>query len=136
MFLRVRGIAFLLIGLLVVGALAGACSRGDDDGDTSDVTVELSVEPESPSVGPATITVVITDDDGDTVGGADLEIVGDMSHAGMVPVIVGATEEPDGRYISDGFEFTMGGDWIITVRGTLPDGEEIERRFDIKGVSS
>jgi hypothetical protein len=136
MLIQARGVALLLIGLLVIGALAGACSRGDDGDAAEDVSVELVVEPLPLAVGPATVTVRLRDADGEPINGAELEIVGDMTHAGMVPVITGATDEGDGRYVSEGFEFTMGGDWIITVRGTLPGGQQIERTFDVEGVAS
>lgn len=130
-----RYTAFLLMTFLLVAALSAACSRGDDD-DAGAVSIELTVQPDPPAVGPATIEVRLTDEGGEPLDGAELEIEGDMSHAGMEPVIVEAEGSQDGRYVSEGFEFTMGGDWIITVRGTLPDGEEIERSFDLEGVSS
>lgn len=114
------------------------CSRGDDedDGGAGDIQVEMRVTPDPPEVGPAVIEVALRDGDGEPINGAELEIEGNMNHAGMQPVIVEAGGEQDGRYTSDGFEFTMGGDWIITVRGTLPDGREIERTFDLQGVES
>jgi hypothetical protein len=59
-----------------------------------------------------------------------------MSHAGMQPVTVEASEDVPGRYVSDRFEFTMGGDWIITITGTLADGKELRRTFDLRDVAS
>ena len=132
-------ITVLIAGTLALAlAIAAGCERGGDGSgdDADDVTVELSVTPDPPEVGPAVVEVVLRDEDGDPINDADLEIEGNMSHAGMAPVIVDATGTQDGRYISEGFEFTMGGDWIITVSGTLPDGREIGREFDLKGVSS
>lgn len=131
--------AFAGLGTLVLLAgLAVGCSRGGESGDGSadDVTMEFEITPDPPDVGPAVVEVVLTDADGEPVNGAELEIEGNMSHAGMEPVIVDATGGQDGRYASDGFEFTMGGDWIITVSGTLPDGREIQRVFDLTGVAS
>ncbi|MEZ4522653.1 MAG: FixH family protein [Thermomicrobiales bacterium] len=128
---------FVFVLLMLVVAVTGACSRGgDDDANSGDVQVEIDVSPDPPEMGPAVITVRLTDPDGEPIDDADLEIEGNMSHAGMEPVIVDAPEDQDGRYVSDGFQFTMGGDWIITVSGTLPDGEEFERTFDLEGVSS
>ena len=46
-----------------------------------------------------------------------------------------AGESEPGRYES-ALEFTMGGDWVVLVRLTLPDGRKIERQFDVKGVQS
>ena len=123
--------------LLLVVAGAGCERRGAESSDTAeDVGMELEITPFPPAVGPAVIEVRLTDADGEPIDNAELEIEGNMSHAGMEPVIVDATGGQDGRYTTDGFEFTMGGDWIITVSGTLPDGREIERTFDFTGVTS
>ncbi len=128
----------LLIGVALVLMLASmACTRGGEESDAAgDVTMEIEITPDPPEVGPAVVEVILMDEDGDPVDGAELEIEGNMSHAGMEPVIVGAIGEQAGHYVSDGFAFTMGGDWIITVSGTLDDGREIERTFDLAGVSS
>lgn len=135
---RVQSTVLLLGALILLVAGSAACTRGgDNDDDSADgVNVELHITPDSPEIGPAVIEVTLTDEDGDPIDDAELEIEGNMSHAGMQPVIVDATGEQDGRYVSDGFEFTMGGDWIITVSGTLADGREIERTFDLTGVTS
>ena len=129
----------LIAGVLIFAlVIAAGCERGGESSgdDADDVTVEFSITPDPPEVGPAEVEVTLRDEDGDPINDADLEIEGNMSHAGMVPVVVDATGTHDGTYISEGFEFTMGGDWIITVTGTLPDGREISREFDLKGVSS
>ena len=118
--------------------MAASCERGGGgaDDDTADVEMELEITPNPPVIGPAEVTILLTDENGDPIDGADLEIEGDMSHAGMQPVIVHADGVQAGRYTSDGFEFTMGGDWFITVSGALPDGRLIERTFDVTGVAS
>jgi hypothetical protein len=28
----------------------------------------------------------------------------------------------------------MGGDWVVLVHAALPDGRQVERQFDVKGV--
>ena len=58
------------------------------------------------------------------VSGATVEVTGDMTHAGMVPVITEASESEPGLYRADDFEFTMAGDWIITAEVELPDGSK------------
>lgn len=123
--------------VLLAGAAAGCTRGGEDSSDSAeDVNMEIQITPDPPEVGPAVIEVILTDEDGNPIAGADLEIEGNMSHAGMEPVIVNATGDQDGLYVTEGFEFTMGGDWIITVSGTLADGREIERTFDLTGVTS
>ena len=56
-----------------------------------------------------------------------------MSHPGMNPVFGAAREIGAGRYQAS-IEFTMGGDWIMLVRVNLPDGQNLEREFEVKGV--
>ena len=74
-----------------------------------------------PALGQLPLTVYVLDENGG-VEGASVEIVGDMTHAGMVPVIVEAVEGEPGLYRAEDFEFTMAGDWLITADIDLPDG--------------
>jgi hypothetical protein len=119
-----------LLGALLLLALA-ACGRGSND--LPDVAVELVVSPEPPQIGPATITVTLHDAGGEPIHGAEVELEGNMSHAGMTPVFADASEVTPGRYQAD-LEFTMGGDWFILVRATLPGGRSLERTIDVPGV--
>ena len=57
-----------------------------------------------------------------------------MSHAGMVPVFADVTELEQGRYRAN-MELSMAGDWLVLVHLTLPNGEKVERQFEIKGVA-
>jgi hypothetical protein len=99
------------------------------------VSIEHEVTPRPPRVGPARIALRVSDAAGRPLSGARVRLEGNMSHAGMRPVFGEARESGPGRYES-ALEFTMGGDWVILVRLTLPDGREIERQFDVKGVQS
>ncbi len=118
--------AVVLAGLLVlIGGLA-ACRPPADRTSTSaagagaEVSVELLTRPAR--VGPAAIEVVVRRD-GEGVEGATVQVTGDMTHAGMVPVVADAIELGAGVYRSDGFAFDMAGDWIITVDVRHPSGE-------------
>jgi hypothetical protein len=119
------------IVLLLVLALSG-CARGMQD--LPDVGVDLSIEPDPPQVGLATVTVDLTDANGQPIQGAQVELEGNMSHAGMVPVLASAQEIMPGRYQAE-MEFTMVGDWFMLVRADLPDGRSMERKVDIPGVN-
>ena len=55
---------------------------------------------------------------------------GDMSHAGMAPVIASSEDDADGVYRIP-FEWTMAGDWFVDVTVTLADGREVVQRFDL-----
>ncbi|MGD8399068.1 MAG: FixH family protein [Anaerolineae bacterium] len=124
--LRVRAGLFAACMLLLA-----ACARGGRD--LPDVDVALTIEPSPPRVGLATVTVALADATGAPITGADVELEGNMSHAGMVPVFGDAREVAPGRYEAD-LEFTMGGDWFILVRATLPDGRSLERQVDVPAV--
>ena len=110
-----------------------SCGRGGKD--LSDVAVELMIEPEPPQIGPASLTVTLRDAGGQAITGAVVELEGNMSHAGMVPVFAHALEVAPGRYQAS-LEFTMGGDWFILVRTDLPDGRSMERQVDVPGVDA
>jgi hypothetical protein len=125
---RIRWLLVLPLAL----ALAG-CERGIQD--LPDVGVELLVSPEPPQLGPATLTVILRDANELPIAGAAVELEGNMSHAGMVPVFAQALEVAPGRYQAD-LEFTMGGDWFILIHADLPDGRSMERKVDIPGVDA
>ena len=120
------------LGCLVLLLLAG-CGRGSKD--LPDVNVTLEIEPSPPQLGLASITVVLQDAGGLPIRGAQVELEGNMNHAGMVPVFAEASEVTPGRYRA-GMEFTMGGDWFILVRADLPDGRSMERKVDVPGVDA
>lgn len=120
------------LGLFLLLLLAG-CGRGRQD--LADVAVELGIEPDPPRLGLATVTIVLRDADGQSISDAMVEIEGNMSHAGMVPVFATASEVSPGRYEAS-LDFTMGGDWFILVRADLPDGRSLERKIDVPGVDA
>lgn len=72
---------------------------------------------------------------GAPVSGALLEVEGNMTHAGMEPLFASAEEVAPGDYRAP-LEWTMGGEWLLTIRGTLPDGTVIEERVDGLTVAS
>lgn len=84
------------------------------------IRTELSGDP---ALGTAQFNVYVLDD-GNGVSGAEVKVTGDMTHAGMVPVLADAKEVEQGLYASEGFEFTMAGDWIVTTEVKLPDGKK------------
>lgn len=121
------GIVILLVGL-------AACRRGSSE-DIPEIGIDLVVSPNPPAVGPATVTLSLRDAGEQPISGATVELEGNMSHAGMAPVFAPAIEIEPGRYEAP-LEFTMGGDWFILVKATLPDGRHLERQINLPGVSS
>lgn len=119
----------LLVSSLLLLALSG-CARQSQQPVTEDVEITLAVEPAPPAVGPATLFVTLADSEGNPVEDARLNVKGDMSHAGMEPVLAEAESGPGGVYELP-FTWTMGGDWFVTVDVTLADGRTLSQRFDL-----
>jgi hypothetical protein len=119
-------------------ALVGCARLSQQQDQAADVNIALAVHPDPPAVGPANLTVFVTGADGRSIDGASLHIKGDMSHVGMQPVLAEFEGGHDGEYQTP-FEWTMGGDWIVSVAAALPDGRTTARQFtytvegDIRG---
>lgn len=116
--------ALLLAVALAFGPLLVGCrppegaSRTSGDGQ-AEVTVAVEVEPR---LGASPVTVDLRGVSG-PVTGAEVEVTGDMTHAGMIPVLRDTIEIEPGLYQADDFEFTMAGDWIVTAEVVLPGGD-------------
>lgn len=112
------------LSLLLLGALLVACEPPPDrvatQGDGSVVIASELLAP--PAIGPAPLVVKLTDPGGAAIDGATVRVEGDMTHAGMQPVLVTAVGQGDGVYRADDMHFTMAGDWIITITATVEGG--------------
>lgn len=81
------------------------------------------------------LTVQLADSSGQPITDATVSLEGNMNHAGMAPVLTdGVNDEADGA--SDGayqvpFQFTMMGDWIVTVRVERADGSQTTRDIEL-----
>ncbi len=119
-----RVLTFLGVGLFLT---SWAC-RGEGSAESPDLQLDVSVSPTPPMVGPAQVVAFLTDTTGAPLTGAQVLIRGDMTHAGMSPVIDTAEEAGPGRYAVQDFRFTMAGDWILTVQASLEDGRSTSVR--------
>ena len=75
-----------------------------------------------PTMGAQAVRVYILQEN-DAAEGATVQVTGDMTHAGMEPVISEAVQIEPGLYETQDFSFTMSGDWFITAEVTLATGE-------------
>lgn len=95
---------------------------GGSAGGASSSGLSIAIEARSATtIGEVPLSVTVLDA-GEPLSGAAVRIVGDMTHAGMQPVLRDALETSAGEYRADDFTFTMAGDWIITATVTTSDG--------------
>ena len=123
-------------GLALLPALAACCLAAACHRTAGDVTFEWTLSPTPPAVDlPVTLSLRLRDGARRPVSGARLRIDAHMSHPGMAPVLAPVTELGDGAYAA-ALRFTMGGDWMLVVSGTLVDGARVQHRIDVPGVRS
>ena len=116
--------------LILIFVLSFACQK---TAKPPDITLQYEIAPQPPRVGAATIDLKLTDKNGAAVGGARVDLEGNMSHAGMAPVNGEAKEIETGKYRGT-LQLTMAGDWIVLVHITLPDGQKLQRQIQLSGV--
>jgi hypothetical protein len=130
--LKIKFHHYLRIIIVTFVLLVAGCGRiqTNPPAEGPDLSVDFSVEPADPAVGPTQLRITLTDDNGQPVDDATLNIEGNMTHAGMTPVFAQTSGGEDGQYLVP-FEWTMGGDWIVTVEMTLADGRVVTRQFPV-----
>ncbi len=116
--------------ILVLCALLVGCAQTPQ----TDAMITQNVAPRT--VGAAQVDVQLADAGGQPVNDAVMQLRGDMTHAGMQPVLATMVDLGNGQYRAEDFEFTMAGDWILTVQVQMPDGSSVERMFDVRGVTN
>ncbi|MCQ3978839.1 MAG: hypothetical protein DPW09_35905 [Anaerolineae bacterium] len=121
----------LLTVIIITGIWLTACgriqqSRSQDEA----IIIEMTVKPTQPQVGPANLVFTVTDKAGRPINDATLEVEGNMIHAGMSPISARATASEEGRYTTS-LEWTMAGDWIVTVNVSLVDGQVVVHQFPV-----
>ena len=124
-----RGVLIAALVLCSIGL--AACGRTDpSDG----IRVAWTIDPSPPLVGePIVALLSLHDSNQKPITGARLRLEGVMSHPGMAPVTAAVVERGEGVYEA-ALRFTMGGDWILVVSGTLPDGMAFKKQIEINGV--
>jgi hypothetical protein len=123
----------VVLGLAACLICAG-CQRADPAPAPPDIALAWTVAPDPPAVGPARVSLTLTDSKtGEPVRDAEVRLEGNMSHAGMKPVLGTAREVEPGRYEAT-IELTMGGDWFLLVEADLEDGRALGRQVELPGV--
>ena len=116
------------LAILLIFALALVGCRQSAQNTTAGIDIDLQAE--ALAVGETTLVITLTDASGQPVSAQKVEVRGDMNHAGMQPVLAESSADKNGAYELP-FEWTMSGDWIVTVKATMPDGAVAEERFDL-----
>jgi hypothetical protein len=123
-------LTLLALALVVLSTGCQRASQQTPADQAPEISAILVFDPEPALVGPATLSVQLSDANGAPVEGATVSLKGDMSHAGMQPVLADAAETTAGVYEAQ-WVWTMSGDWFVTVTATLSDGRTLVRRFDL-----
>lgn len=126
---------FAALVSICAALLTAAACHGTSDQSTqgSALVIQSAISPVPPRVGPATLTLALSDSSGKPIIGAAINLEGDMSHAGMAPVFATSTETKPGQYTGI-LTFPMAGDWIILLHVTLANGTKVERQIEVKNV--
>jgi hypothetical protein len=126
---RVRCRRLTLVVLAIMFGIS--CHRPSNA--SSGVKVEFQIKPQPVRVGPVEISLTLTDIATQPLTGAQITVEADMSHAGMSPVFAPSKEVGAGQYQSQ-LSLGMAGDWVVLLHGTLPNGEKLERQFNVGDV--
>lgn len=99
--------------------------------DQGDATINIAYQPDNDPVtgGDSPVTITLTTESGSPITDALVEVVGDMAHAGMMPISATGEHTGGGQYHVP-LRWTMAGDWQVTVTVTLADGSIVEESFD------
>ena len=103
---------FLLLALV----LLSACRP--KTGEPLDAKVRFV--PENPTVGKAEICIEVNP----RLELTRVEVVGDMTHPGMIPVEAEAHPAGPGLWRVDAFDFNMRGDWVLTITAYDKNGKK------------
>ena len=122
-----------VVGLIAFAAIFAGCSEHPDDKPSLGLAIKHEISPDPPHVGSATLTLKLADATDAPITKAQIALEADMQHPGMVPHSYAVKELDPGRYQAQ-VQFNMAGDWVILLHVTLPDGNTLDRQFDVKGV--
>jgi YtkA-like len=118
---------------LLVAAVLGcgiACGRSVG---APGLKFEWTLSPAPATVGPVALDLRLLDSAGKAVRGATLRIEAQMSHPGMETAVTPAIERTPGLYHA-ALQFTMPGDWLLIVSGSLANGEPVRYQINVPRV--
>jgi hypothetical protein len=119
------------MGLALFLLLGSGCARASQQADSAAVQISMTAIPFPPHIGESRLVIQVADKAGKSIDDAHLAIKGDMTHAGMAPVLAEVDGGGEDGVYTIPFEWTMAGDWVVTVDLQLPDGTKAQERFDM-----
>ena len=113
-----------------------ACRQSQQPLPTPDdvITIDIQTSPQPAVVGDLTLVIQVFDKKGSPIPDAHVDVRGDMTHAGMEPVLAIAQGSIDNEYRIP-FRWTMAGDWVVTVNVVLSSGETFQKTFNFTVTS-
>lgn len=127
--LAAAAIAFL--GLIAIVACQRRESRGSAMDRVGAYQLRLTNKPEPPNVGDNALTIMVRDDEGKPLRGAQLEVVVFMAAMGSMPYMESRAkiqERRAGEYQAR-YALSMGGEWDITLRIRSSQGPPAEAAY-------
>lgn len=117
---------------------ASTSSPATDSPPAATYSLSISTNPNPTVTGEGAVIVAVRDSGGRAVANTAVQritIVGNMNHAGMVPVEATrradrATTRQTGTF-SVPFNFNMGGDWILSVAVQMADGTMVNATHNV-----
>jgi hypothetical protein len=129
--LQSKTVNLILIGVLIAIPLWGCTRRSAHQSGDEPNELSLKMAPDPARIGSAQVQISLEGAQGQAITGARLVLRGDMTHAGMQPVLAEAEEVEPGVYMAT-MEWPMAGDWVLTVDGILADGTSFSRQLDFR----
>ena len=114
-------LALLLIGLSSCRPSSHEAASGGGAAAAQDARTITAELVGAPQLGEVQVRVRVLEGS-EAVNAARVTVTGDMTHAGMAPVVAEAEPQGDGVYLTQDFAFGMAGDWILTIQAVYPDG--------------
>lgn len=125
---------FLVIGFLFgIAIFLAACSSGatpENSTSAKPVNIQVESDPNPAMTGDATLTLVITDQNGNPIEGARVDVSVDHTDMTGMGMSGPATEQGEGKYAINA-NFSMSGNWKMTVY-VRKDSLDYKEDFELK----
>jgi hypothetical protein len=124
----------LLVGFLFsIAIFLAACSSGaatEDSASAKPVNIQVESDPNPVMMGDVTLTLIITDENGDPIEGARVDVSVDHTDMTGMGMSGPATEQVAGKYAIN-TNFSMTGNWKMTVY-VRKDSLDYQEDIDLK----